>query len=432
MLDLLPGVTPEVILRLYAGNPTPGEGLAYLLRRTFAECEESRRHCEHLVHLFEEPSAATVCHVDVYLTHSRWVGRQTWDRLWSLLPRRFEEITRLALREPLDATWGLAEAICEESRSLASRDREVAVALGHLAVAIAEAAPVGPLRDTARSELLALAHATLANAFRTSDMVSRAYDAMEVALGFLRRGEEGLLGLIPAVLSLKGSLEVTKKQYPAALVTLRTALGTCQNHQFLLRVRLLIQRASVHIYQNQYDLAEDDLHQVATILDPSRQPELWCYAKQYHLFIATEAGQWEKADLLVTEVEGQLREFGTEVHLIKLGWCKARLELNKGHFGEAESQYLKAREDFLHHQLAYNAALVTVELAQLLLEQGRLEEVKHYALETAAEFERQGVEPELIGAIALLERAVLAQRLTVQLLARIQRQLQRYEGASRR
>ncbi len=432
MMDLAPGVTPALILSLYEKNNNPGKRLQELLRRTFVESEVSRRHCSHLVHLFDDPSAAVVRHVDVYVAHSRWMGGQAWGQLRISLSEGLGQITRSAQRESPDHRWGLVEVICEESRRLASEDRDLALQLGHLALALAESTPLGPLPESARRELLALAHATIANALRAMDLALEANGEAEEALGYLNQAEESPLRLAPFILSLKASVDIATRRYSEALLTLGAALDACQGHQPQLRSRLLIKRASVFIYGRQHGEALYDLQRAASILDPVQDPVLWCCAKQYHLFIATEAGQWEKADLLVTEVEGQLREFGTEVHLIKLGWCKARLELNKGHFGEAESQYLKAREDFLHHQLAYNAALVTVELAQLLLEQGRLEEVKHYALETAAEFERQGVEPELIGAIALLERAVLAQRLTVQLLARIQRQLQRYEGASRR
>jgi len=63
----------------------------------------------------------------------------------------------------------------------------------------------------------------------------------------------------------------------------------------------------------------------------------------------------------------------------------------------------------------YDAALVTLELAVLLAEQGRTAEVKELAGETAAIFKAQGVERERLGALVLFRQAADAERLTAAL-----------------
>jgi len=427
-------VTPEIVLRLYRENPDPGERLSRLLHRAFVDCPDSRRHCAHLQHFFGETSTGVIRHSDLYLAHWRSEGARYWQRIQPLIHQTngMEKVAESAWGARAELRWGLVEAMCQTSRCLGAVDRQIAFECARASLPLANAVPLGPLTAEARSELLALVQANIGNSFRCLDRTPEARSAFEQSFRHLEMAADRPLGHTALILSLRASVDISDRNYPQAIATLGEALSSLREEQAELHARIMLKRSSIRIYQRQFECALSDLNRTIDLLRDGEHPRLWCLAMQNRLLVATELGRWDVAETLVPEVGRSLRKLDDKVHLIRLRWSQARIALGRGRAAEAEDLYLQVREGFLHHQLAYNAALVTVELAQLLLEQGRLEQVKQYALETAAEFERQGVEPELIGAIALLEKAVLAQRLTVQLLARIQRQLQRYEGASRR
>jgi hypothetical protein len=418
-------LTPDLILEIYSDLPEPGERLGRLVAATLNDCELSRSCCSHLLHLFVPDQAPRTTVEDIYLAHFRHLGGEFWRSLLPALTPTMEPVLKQILAAPQTLRWGVAEAMCETSRKLASSDRIQALAVAQAALVVAKAAPLDILRSDNREELSALAYATLANAFRILDRNREARVAMdEAGVHFSRRGAD-LLGLEPRYLSLRASLEIWERSYDQALATLAAASAHPNAVQGELQASVCILRSSVRILQDQPALAVPNLEAAVSHLDPDQHPELWCYAMQQRLLLATELKNWEEAEALLPEVERRLQEIGDEFHLIRLRWSQARLAEGRDQPEAAEALYLRTREAFLRHGLSYSAALVMVELAELLLRQGRLEEVKTYAAETATEFERQGVEPELIGALTLLEQAVLGQRLTVELLARIRRQINR-------
>jgi tetratricopeptide (TPR) repeat protein len=418
-------LTPDLILEIYSDLPEPGERLGRLVAATLNDCDLSRSCCSHLLHLFAPDQAPRTTVEDIYLAHFRHLGGEFWKSLLPALTPTMEPVLKQILTAPHPLRWGVTEAMCETSRRVAVSDRSQSLPIARAALVVAAAVPLDFLRSENREELLALAHATVANALRMLDQTQEARLVMDEAETHHVRLGTGLLGLTPRYLTLRASLETWERRYDLALGTLAQAITHPNSASGDLYARLHLQRSSVQILRDQPTLAVPDLEAAVAHLDPDQHPELWCYAMQQRLSLATELKNWQEAEALLPEVERRLREIGDEFHLIRLRWSQARLAEGRDQPEAAEALYLRVREAFLHHGLSYNAALVTVELAALLLRQGRLEEVKTYAAETATEFERQGVEPELIGALTLLEQAVLGQRLTVELLARIRRQINR-------
>jgi hypothetical protein len=73
------------------------------------------------------------------------------------------------------------------------------------------------------------------------------------------------------------------------------------------------------------------------------------------------------------------------------------------------------RAAFADRGIAYDTALVTLELAVLYLEQGRTADVKALASETAWIFQAQGVGRELVATLRLFCEAAEQERVSVEL-----------------
>jgi hypothetical protein len=248
---------------------------------------------------------------------------------------------------------------------------------------------------------------------------------MDQAQRLLDKASRNILGILPQTLAFKATLQVWEHRHQEAQETLDLALGAVGNARGTLCARLHIQRSSLANFLDDQAASARDLEAASSILDSEREPHLWACCMLNRIVLATQRQEWNEAAALLPEARERMAQLGDQAHLLCLTWSEARLERGQGDEARAEALYQEAREGFLHLKLAFRAAVVTLELARLLFEQGRLEQVKQYALETAAEFRRQGVEPELVGALLLLDKAVMAQRLTIQLLERITRSVER-------
>ena len=425
-------LSPDFLLRLFKALPGMEKPLRDLVREALKTSPESRSSCRHLVHHFEGDLTQSVSYTDLSVTDRRVEGRSLWT---SCVDAPFDLSTsvRQARSAPRSCSLGVVEGMCETSRVLAVSDPKKAYQLAQEATKLASDLQQDQVTEEQRAELLALSHAALANSLRLQNRFPEAEEEFSKAEELLLQAGSGRLGLAPKILSLRASLETWKEDHARALATLTAAIQhEAIKHDPLLEARLLIQFSLVHIQLGTFQQAQQALHTAVSLLDPEENLKEWWCAMQHHLLLATELGQFDTAEAMLPKVFVFLEKLQSPTEPLLVRWIQARLARGRDHSEIAEAYYREVRSEFLAQGAPYRAASVTLELAQLLFEQGRLEEVKSYALETIAEFERQGVETELIGALALLEQAVLGQFLTAGILQDIRRRIERRTAAGSR
>jgi hypothetical protein len=116
---------------------------------------------------------------------------------------------------------------------------------------------------------------------------------------------------------------------------------------------------------------------------------------------------------MLTEVRELTLDLGNDLDLLRLLWLEARLDAGLGRTAEAIKALEQVRGDFVARGIAYDAALVTLEKAVLLLEAGRTAEVKELAGMTARIFRAQGVEREALASLWVFCDAAEREILTV-------------------
>jgi tetratricopeptide (TPR) repeat protein len=419
-------LTPELILRLYTRVPVAGEPLGAMVRDILETSPKSQDACGHLLHLFREDCAEKTTLWDVYLAHFRWVGLHRWQEIQAETSSAAEALVAALVRALPSLRWGLVEGICETSRLLTAGDPASARTLAQVARDLARKAPVNIAGERAREELIAFAWATEANACRAQDDVDSARAAMDQALDHLERARPSLLNLVPAILSLRVSLEFWERDFQQALETVAEALAFAPSSS--LRARLLVNRAHILVTLRRPDEALESLQEALPAIDQKEDSRLWCCAVENQLLILTELERLDEAETLLPEVQRLVAEDATDVDAHQVQWVEARIAAGRGALSQAESLYQETRSGFLNHSRPYRAAVVTLELCRLLLEQGRLEEVKTEAASTLQELHRQKVAPEFISALVLVEQAVLGQRLTLRVLQQARNLLDRRAG----
>jgi tetratricopeptide (TPR) repeat protein len=267
---------------------------------------------------------------------------------------------------------------------------------------------------------MASALAFQANALRSADRIDEAralfVRSQEI---FEHCGDSS--DLRASFYSLRASLEIGQAEFEQALETVDAALASASHPEE--RVRLFLQRSMVWIYSNETVKALEAVGCAVSLLDDSFEPRLSCCVHRHHLEVLSRVGRLDEAQEVLQRVREAAEGLDSDLDNIRLDWVEARIATGLGRVAEGEALYRQVRAAFLERGLPYKAAIATVELARHLFRQGRFPEVAALAMESAAEFRRQGVEPEVLGALALLEEATsghLTLKAIEQLLRRVE------------
>ena len=118
------------------------------------------------------------------------------------------------------------------------------------------------------------------------------------------------------------------------------------------------------------------------------------------------AGRFAEARELLPEVETLCRSAGSRLDEIRLRWVAGRIAAGLGDRTGARQAFDGARREFAARGMAYDAALVSLELAVLLIENGQTAEVRELAEEIAEIFRARDVHRETLAALAVFQAAV--------------------------
>src|SRR4029078_11802775 len=115
-------------------------------------------------------------------------------------------------------------------------------------------------------------------------------------------------------------------------------------------------------------------------------------------------------------VRGLAVQLGNQLDLIRLQWVEGRLAAGLGRLAEAEAALEHVRGELVARGIAYDAALVTLELAILYAEQGKTKKVQEVSEHLVVMFQAQGVRREALATFKMFCEAVAQEAVTAELL----------------
>jgi tetratricopeptide (TPR) repeat protein len=356
--------------------------------------------------------------VDVELARSRAEAPRLWESLQQLPQSR--RISLAKAGNPF-LSWGLCELLCRRSEAVAAQDAAQAVEIAELAVMVADAL----LEDDAAEErwlyqLRALAWAYLGNANRAGGDLPLAESAFGMSDQWWEAGEEGMgdvLGYRPTLLDLKASLRITQGRYQEALSLLQDAfdlyLGVHREPH--LAGRVLIKESYTRIEMGEPEMAIPLLHKAEALIDPEREPRLLLCARHNLLDNLSKSGLFAEAQEMLPEVQVLSRRSGNRLDHVRLCWVEGRIAAGLGDSERARQAFTEARQEFLAQDIAYDAALVSLEFAVHLLQEDRTAEVRELAREMIPIFQSQEIHREALAALAVFQGAAALESATVEL-----------------
>lgn len=380
-----------------------------------AVCPACRSVGGYLLDLYEEGRIDTeFTPVDVDLALSRRRAPRLWKRLEPHPSDRRRALVRDLSRFQ---TWGLAEVLCEQSLDDASEDPVAALDLAELALLVAEKVEEsGAFHEDWARDLLAYVWAHLGNARRVLTELRSAEEAFRRAEDYWEAGSGGCLPYLPVLQRLRATLFFEQRRFGEAIDLFRAAKEIYRqegdSHE---TGKLLVKEARVLEEMGDLPGALDLLTTSESLIDAQREPRLaLCVCHNVVLCLAN-LGRHEEAGALLPEVRELSRELGNHLDLVRLRWMEGRIAEGLGQSAEAEEIFREVRTAFIEQGIGYDVALVSMDLALLLLHQERHAEIRKLAEEMVHLFQSQDVHREALAALALFQQAVCSEKVTLDL-----------------
>jgi tetratricopeptide (TPR) repeat protein len=297
--------------------------------------------------------------------------------------------------------WTYVELLLRLSFELRYRDPRRMLQLAEQAQILAETIRRTPYGEGYLSDLKARVWIELGNAYRVNERYRRAEKAVAQARHLIE--EEAPDPLVRArVDDVEASLCRDQRNFEKACELLDRAYDTYsrlgEHHR---AGRVLVKKGTItQILPSQAIAA---LRRGIDLLDPGQDPHLLSVAQQALLNALIENGSLREAGQLLLE-SGLRQSFADDPsNLLRLRWVEAKILLGHGRLDETERAFGEVRAGFQEMALDYDAALVGLDLAGVLLRQGRKPEAKGLASELYRTFEERGIHREAVRALQFFE-----------------------------
>jgi transcriptional regulator with XRE-family HTH domain len=331
-----------------------------------------------------------------------------WAR-WEPLPdeersRHQEIVVDMLLGD--ERSWALAERLCLASEAAAANRADEALRLAQLAVGLAGRVP----GEDWRLRLLGWVEPFLASAQRVGGDLAASAESLARADDLWERGAAGApAGLLVDArrLDLKASLLMHYGRFGEVDSLLAAALKDARSEPA--RGRLLIKLARNRELAGRYEEALGLLAQAKPLLDAVGDTRL-LFAHDFNKTVTLlHLDRYGEAEELLPQVEART-DPGNELDGIRLRWLQGRTWAGLGRRLEALEALARVRGYFHAEAIAYDYAVVSVELGTILLEEGRAREVRELAEEMMWIFKSQGIHQEALEALALFCHAAKAEQ----------------------
>ncbi|HEX7186376.1 MAG TPA: tetratricopeptide repeat protein [Thermoanaerobaculia bacterium] len=316
----------------------------------------------------------------------------------------------------------MAERLCLLSTQAAPHQAELALERAELACFAADLAPVD---DLFRPRLQGFCLFYLGNAERVSGHPRQADATFARASRLWEQGAVADPGrLLPAwrVLDLEASLRRAQRRFDHALDLLDRARAAAPKAAY---GRILLNRASILAMMDEPERALEALREA--------EPKIEAHGDHRQRFGALfnqarclcDLERYEEAEALLPRVRDLAVELRNETDLWRVRWLDAKVLAGFGKTDDAQEILDQVRRAFAASAIAYDCALVSLELAFLILKQGRMETVRRLAEEMWWIFEVEGVPENALAALTVFCKAAKQETATVDLTQRVLRFLER-------
>ena len=314
----------------------------------------------------------------------------------------------------------LCERLIEESYEARFEDPRRSIDLAQLATFVADRLRVEDCEGQEELDSLrARAWAHLGNAFRINFDFPGAEQAFAVAESLLQEGSVTLLDKAH-VLSLMASLYKDQQRFAQAFQLLdRAAVLYKRLGQWNLLGRAFLQKATVCGESGDSEGEMRMLRRALDLMDPQEDPRMFLAARHNLINALNESGRSREAFALLFHTRPLYLKAGDRMNLLKLRWLEGLVALGLQRIEQAEAAFREVRQAFTELDLAYDVALVSLDLASAYTLQGRSTDVREVAEETVAIFQAHNIHREALAALLVFCHAARMDQAGIELVREV-------------
>jgi len=261
---------------------------------------------------------------------------------------------------------------------------------------------------------LARAKAFRANAVRVGGDLRRADEMLQEVLDYLDLLPDPLVRA--EIWSFGASLRKDQRRFDEADQLHRQAMAIYQELGTpIQQAQILISRANLAHERGQIGEAIERLRETTEILPPGKDLRLELFVSHNLAWYLCEVEQHAEAQRVKASHQHLYARFPEPAVDRRDLWLQGKILAGLGRVDEAEESFLEVRERLTAAGVGIDAALVSLDLALLYMEQGRSADVKRLAEEMLPIFRSQDVHREALASLLLFHKAALAEKVTLQM-----------------
>jgi hypothetical protein len=423
---LTPGETKEVVAHLVRGCERCSEEMAPIVEPMFRPGRDLRPLSPEEEEAYEEAVSRACRKAADWRQQLQQEHEQAGSQIAHLLFFGSKPDEDRA-KEPDFWTWGLCETLLEKSWSFRYDNPQTMLHLAVLARDVADRLDAQIYGEEAVADLQARAWGELANAYRVADDPLRSEAALVQALACRKRGSGAPL-LRARLAELAATLCCHQRRFPDAFRALDLAQGLYVRHGDPHDAgRMVVKKG---IYTGRSGDPEQGIRLLARslqLIDRERDPKLVFVILHNILLFRVELGEFRDANLQLFEMRPMYVHHAGALDLIKLRGLEGKISAGLGELERAERAFLYVKEEFESRRLLYPAAIVSLDLASIWLQQGRTAEVRRLVGEMVEVFRARYVAREAIAALLMLREAAERDQLSLDLVQAVVGILERHQ-----
>jgi len=322
----------------------------------------------------------------------------------------------------------LVTRLLEECRKALPNDPHGALDLAELALDVAVRVDYRAYGAAFTYDLVAQALAHKGNCLRVAGDLARAGEALEAALQVFEQDKADDHLTRAEVYRFLASLRRDQRRFAEAELFIGEAIRAyrdIEQHQDL--AAALVKAASIARVRGETALALERIREAEGLLDPEQDPRLYYYARYNEALYLAEEGRFQEAADLLAKHRAGLEGLGERCMDRWLLWLSARIAHGLGEFPAAETAYSELRRRYVEAGLPYDAAIVSLDLALLYAEAGKLERVRELATEMLPVFQSREIHREAFATLMLFYEAAQSETVTAEMLRGLVAHLRRIE-----
>lgn len=306
--------------------------------------------------------------------------------------------------------WARVEHLLELSSELRFRDPKQMLLLAQGAASVANnlgALPTDQGRYTPalKADLRARAQIELANAYRLNYDFAHAEACLGAAAELAERGHCAPR-TVGELMAIYAALLMDQRRIGSVFKLLdklrRHYLAFGETH--LAGITLIKKGTALH-REDRHEEATEALREGIASLTAERDPELLSRMRQPLIVAAVAAGNFREAGKLLMDRSLWRTSAAAPLFLLKLRWVEGRYFAGIGEFGHAEASLIEVKKELLRHDRKNLMAMLNLDLAEVLLRQGRKADVRPLAEDSLRLFRDLKYERETLKAVCLLGAA---------------------------